>query len=296
MDAQACLDILSRAAKEHAQAQGGDLCCRNPNCGQDSKQDAGGGYAGDVPPPPPPPMAGLAQGQVLDLETGANETLGPDMTEEGILQKFKHLRPKEEEAAAGGAETSTSGRTASQPSKETAKPEAFTGEEAARLVLDAISLHEERVAVYKDFDAAFRHLMEGEGGGTRPLSWTYPFVVKCATQRFQAISQGIRAIASALEDRSMASRKPLSTQADEASSSLRSLQRTEAERLQLVAAHHAEQARLLLTKGPGSRVKKGELEAIMASVEQYRKQLGSTAQEIDELVSELRYTAAEMRE
>eukprot|EP00931_Biecheleriopsis_adriatica_P116322 TRINITY_DN91982_c0_g1_i1.p1 TRINITY_DN91982_c0_g1~~TRINITY_DN91982_c0_g1_i1.p1 ORF type:complete len:287 (+),score=72.35 TRINITY_DN91982_c0_g1_i1:77-937(+) len=285
MDPQACLDILSQAAREHSQqhARGDRWCCVAGDCNQNSPADAG--YPLTCPPvtvpSPPPPAEGPVEtrGQVIDIETGANETLGPGMTEAAILELFPLLRPPETKTA----------------EKEAASGE--VGDKAADLVLTALACHEERVAVYKEYDAAFKHLIEGEGGGPRALAWLYPFIVKCATHRFQALSQSVRTIAAEVESISDITRKPLADQADEAARSLRGLQRMEAERLQLVAAHHAEQGRLMLAQrsdvnGP---VRQGEVNACIASVADYRRQLVSTAEEINELASELKYAAAEMR-
>lgn len=83
--------------------------------------------------------------------------------------------------------------------------------------------------------------------------------------------------------RSEAARQPLASQVDDAASSIRSLQRMEAERLQLVAAHHAEQSRELLAKGD---------ERCLLDV---RRRLGEASSEISELISELRYAAADLR-
>eukprot|EP00913_Durusdinium_trenchii_P013750 g12910.t1 len=88
---------------------------------------------------------------------------------------------------------------------------------------------QERVAVYKDYDAAFKFLMEAsQGRATRAIAWLYPFVVKKATGRFQGLSQSVRSLASELETRSETARKPLASQVDEAAESLRALQRMEA--------------------------------------------------------------------
>lgn len=225
-------------------------------------------------------MGSQGLGQVLDLETGANETLGPELTEEAILQRFPKLR---------APETPEDTAPRSDPGAEMDVEKTFDGNMAAQMVLAAVALQEERVAVYKDYDAAFKYLLQAEGQkATRALAWLYPFVVRCATVRFQAVSQGVRSVARDLETRSETSRKPLATQVDEASQSLRALQRMEAERLQLVAAHHADQGRQLLSQ-------EGLEEASAKTISEVKKRLGRLSQDIDELVSELRYTAADMR-
>ena len=101
---------------------------------------------------------------------------------------------------------------------------------------------------------------------------------------------------------------------DDAAASIRGLQRMEAQRLQLVAAHHAEQSRKLLKDLKDScrealylilyyiilhynyyyiilYSKEGCREACLLDV---RRRLGEASTEIDEAVSELRYAAAEL--
>lgn len=109
-------------------------------------------------------------GQVLDVETGENETLGVDFTEEALLKRFPKLSKAENKVV---------------DTVDTFAEKTFDGHVAAELVLRAILLEEERVAVYKDFDLAFKFLLEAQQA-TRALAWLYPFVVRMATERFQA--------------------------------------------------------------------------------------------------------------
>ncbi|CAE7366422.1 unnamed protein product [Symbiodinium sp. KB8] len=126
-------------------------------------------------------MGSQGLGQVLDLETGANETLGPELTEEAILQRFPKLR---------APETPEDTAPRSDPGAEMDVEKTFDGNMAAQMVLAAVALQEERVAVYKDFDAAFKYLLQAEGQkATRALAWLYPFVVRCATVRFQVLQR-----------------------------------------------------------------------------------------------------------
>ena len=147
-------------------------------------------------------------GQVLDVETGENETLGVDFTEEALLKRFPKLSKAENKVV---------------DTVDTFAEKTFDGHVAAELVLRAISLEEERVAVYKDFDLAFKFLLEAQQA-TRALAWLYPFVVRMATERFQAktfkdfayamlmlrafcreaISQSVRTLATELETRPLA--------------------------------------------------------------------------------------------
>ena len=156
MDPAACLDILRAAQTDEKH------CCQ--------------GGSREAPEAPE-----SNAGQVLDVESGENETLGPLFTEEALLQRFPKLQAAEEQL-------------------DTFAEKTFDGKLAKELVLKAISLEEERVLVYKDFDAAFKWLLEAQQA-TRALAWLYPFVVRMATGRFQAISESVRTLATELETR-----------------------------------------------------------------------------------------------
>eukprot|EP00439_Symbiodinium_sp_Y106_P055786 s3979_g7.t1 len=93
MDAAACLDILSRAAHTGSHQNGGGKAC----CHGGAPQSTEGGYPAAQTEQsgqahsccganPEAAVGSQGLGQVLDLETGANETLGPELTEdEGLL-------------------------------------------------------------------------------------------------------------------------------------------------------------------------------------------------------------------
>eukprot|EP00434_Breviolum_minutum_P024636 symbB.v1.2.021756.t2/scaffold1897.1/size96769/8 len=265
MDPEACLGILSRAHAAHAKSDANGTCCKGP--------EGGNGHGYPVSQVQKVSEVNVSDsmgcGQVLDVESGENQTLGPEFTEEVLLQRFPKLKGSNQAPISGsGAVENT-----------------FDGDIAADIVLSAVALQEERVAVYKDYDAAFKFLLEAREHATRALAWLYPFIVKMATSRFQAISQGVRSLASELETRSEATRQPLASQAgkstrcldastsdafrnhkvDEAAGALRALQRMEAERLQLVAAHHAEQGRQLLAEND---------DAVQASLKDVKRRLG----------------------
>lgn len=191
------------------------------------------------------------------------------MSEGALLQFFPDLRPA---PAADGAAAAAAARGAC----------------SADLALAVVKLHEERVKVHRAYDAAFKHLLLGRGGGARALARTYPAVVARATLRFQQLSEGARLLAGALEERSSAA-KGQDGQAElrDAAELVRKVQGLEQARLQLVAISHLEQSQLHTSPGSGGSQEK------VASV---RQQLGRIAEEIEESVSELRYAAAELRE
>lgn len=228
-----------------------------------------------MPPPPPPPQ--MHGGQILDLETGDNIPVPPEMTEEAILAKFPELR----------FEVSNDGQ--GLPADST----------AADLVSLVVKLHQERVALHKAFDSAFKFLLTGEGGGSAAVARTYPGIVAAATRRFQQISLLVRDVAAALQASASATSGD-STQAtesaNEAATLIRKLQELERERLQLVAAFHAEQGRAHAAKGRRGRQRDADLANHEATCADYRRRLGKASEEIEETVSELRYCAADLRE
>lgn len=301
MDPQACLDILSRAAREHQrlEAQGGDQChaCRRAGPARPQQCAVAGAIAaatsaadaseigsakptdkvapegGELTPPfLPPPRAvadvtiggGEGAGQLINLETGQNETVQKGMTEAAILELFPALLPQP------GIDAPREG---SAEDVSTPTP--------ADLALAAVQLHEARVAVHNAYDGAFRYLLKEKGGGPKALARTYPSVVARATARFQVLSESARAVAASLE----AAAAKGSDSVQEAAALVRRVQGLEQARLQLVAMHHIEQSQLH-TRGGGNA----------ANCSKIRQQLGSTAEEIEEAVSELRYCVAELRE
>lgn len=208
-------------------------------------------------------------GQLIDLSTGANETVENKMTGPALLEMFPELGP-----SFGGAQAIVRkvGETAAPASGERAQP--------ADLALAVVKLHEARVAVHRAYDGAFMHLLKGQGGGPKAVARTYPYIVSCATARFQTLSEAARAVATALEEAAAGN-----ADVKEAAELVRKIQQLEQARLSIVAMHHIEQSQLVTARG-GDRDNCARL----------RQQLLSAAEELEETVSELRYCAAELRE
>lgn len=270
--------------------------CNFGGCGTEGTEDSvapGDGVSsegGTLPPPFSPPQrvslpeaavavaacAGKGAGQLIDLETGKNETVDSSMSQAAVLEMFPDLRGP---ALLGDTEEPPQGATTAAGRRDSDQPQT-----PADLVLAVVQLHQTRVAVHRAYDGAFRHLLKGKGGGPKALARTYPFVVAAVTARFQALSEAARDAASALEV-AAAARGESGAEVKEAAALVRKVQGLEQARLQLVAMHHIEQSQLHTSGGGDS--------ARCASSYQ---QLGSAAEEIEETVSELRYCAAELRE
>eukprot|EP00933_Yihiella_yeosuensis_P002942 TRINITY_DN10515_c2_g4_i1.p1 TRINITY_DN10515_c2_g4~~TRINITY_DN10515_c2_g4_i1.p1 ORF type:complete len:380 (-),score=111.95 TRINITY_DN10515_c2_g4_i1:126-1202(-) len=358
MDAQACLEILSKAAGQRAkeresQSTGGSLTgarsCSLPVADSEGKNDEQeSGEPGALPPPAPavpPPQREvggiIGEGQVIDLDSGENETVSKEMTKANLFEEFPALRPLAGEIAAfqqalemaeeskskapsgagAGYPEVSSGKTAEGSATAAATIAATTATTTtttatttatatvastpapteaapADLVSAIVQLHQERVAVHRDYDAAFNHLIEGKGGGMRVLGNLYPVVIQSVTIRFKALSEAIRDAATALE----AAAKTSSQAPDikEAAALARKLQKHEQERLQVVAALHAEKGRILAAKnqlagGGQSKAMGTEIAVGEANCGDYKRKLGATALEIEEIVSELRACAADLR-
>lgn len=307
MDPKACFDILQRASQEHLRLKELGIPCCPGDAGPGPLRQLGakapvqaaavagaiaaaaGEAGGDAdeeflqcsvvetkpaaasaPSAPNGPLGlGMgAAGQTINLETGKNETVQSGMTEEDVLELFPALRAPAA-ATEVAQEECSSGKQQSPPPP-------------CDLALGAIKLHEERVAVHRAYDGAFRHLLKEKGGGPKAVARTYPSVVARATARFQALSNSTRAIAAALEAAAAAEG---GESLKEAASLVRRAQGLEQARLQLVAMHHIEQSQLH-TRGGGNE----------GSCADIHRKLGSTAEEIEETISELRYCAAELRE
>ncbi|CAK0840402.1 unnamed protein product [Prorocentrum cordatum] len=287
MDPQACLEILtqaaSQAAKDHqGEAALGGLCCaaagaraaglavgEGPGLRPVFPSDVGFAAEEDEVKPKkfcPPcgePLPGertrVNDTEVIDLATGTNETIESELTEVGLLGRFPAL--------------------AGEPDLGGRPPDLAAG--PASLVASVVRLHGARVVVHKAYDAAFQHLLTSKAGGQHALQRMYPFVVSCATARFKALSEGVRAAAAALEEAAAA---PGAEEAvAEAAALVRRLQGLEAARLQLVAAHHVEQSRLKARPGGDE-----------GPCRDIRQRLGAAAEAIEEAVSELRYCAADL--
>mmetsp|Transcript_21670 Transcript_21670/g.50663 ORF Transcript_21670/g.50663 Transcript_21670/m.50663 type:complete len:278 (+) Transcript_21670:85-918(+) len=271
MDPAECINILSRASAAHG-----------PGC--NCKPDMLGGLDELVCLPAEEPdqeQPGLVVDAVFppiaaqQLETGTalQNSSSPDGTAsqkqvslETILDMFPHLRPASDEEGEGE-------RFADLPVQ------------ADALVLEVIRLHGIRVLVHKAYDAAFKHLFEQDesSGGTELISSLYPVIVKCVTARFKAASDRVRHIASSLD----AYQGVPEAETREVRGLIRKLQQLEQGRLRLVAQHHFHQSQLLLQV---------DRDPVQASCNQLRQQLGKAAQEIEETVSELRYSVEDLRE
>lgn len=336
MDPQACIAILCKAAVEHSQqCPGGDACgeaCvrggirpnrrgKGPRFAAGFDNGAGHGYA----PLAPDVEAGEStanlndegeapldgtQGQVIDLQSGKNETVDGEVMEATLLEMFPELGPRparswatnaatEAGSPASAAAEGDGAQTESQqafdpPPRPMQRPEQASAEAAAAaaatwelpsdppdLVLSVVKLHSQRVAVHKAYDGAFRHLLTSKGGAARALGRSYPFVVACATARFQIISEHVRRAAAALEAESGPDTK-------EAVALIRRLQKREQLRLQLVAQMHME-----LSRAAAAPARGGEAPHASPAL---RRRLGALDEEIEEAVGELRCCAAELRE
>jgi len=208
------------------------------------------------------PLAASGAGQVIDLETGKNESVGADMSEESLLRRFPDLVAPTTSADGGQEDL---GDASAPPTQ---------------LIMRAVKLHEARVAVHRAYDGAFLCLLKGNGGGPQAVARTYPSIVARVTVRFQALSERARALAVALETASQTN-----SDVSEAAALVRKVQMLEQARLRLVAIHHVEQSQLVLP-GSGDPSKCAET----------RNQLGSISEEIEELISELKHCAVELGE
>lgn len=221
-------------------------------------------------------------GQLIDLETGKNETVESDCSEAALLEMFPDLVLPRNTAAEdfAAANAPFAGASAGTVPDNTS---------SADLAAAVCQLHEERVKVYRAYDGAFRYLLKSQSGGAKAVARTYPAIVAKATARFQQLSTCARLLASTLEDRaSRAVGGEGEDELKEAARLIRKVQGLEQARLQLVAMHHIEQSQLHASPGVG-----GGSEAKVARVKQ---QLDAAAEEIEDMVSELRYAAAELRE
>lgn len=302
MDPQACLEILSQAARQNqGEADGplGGLCCAAagaraaglatgagpdlrpvfpkdvgfPAEEEDEDEDSwkfcprvGEPLPGERTRIHEPLTDTVGGGQVIDLATGTNETIEGDLTEAALLGQFPVLAGQ-----AGLVE----------------RPLDLGVGGPAGLVASVVRLHEARVTVHKAYDAAFQQLLASKVGSQHALARMYPFVVSCATARFKALSEGVRAAAAALEK--AAGEPGADESVSEAAALVRRLQGLEQARLTLVASHHVEQSRLKAQQG-------GDEGQCLACCRDIRQRLGAAAEAIEETVSELRYCAADLGE
>eukprot|EP00928_Gymnodinium_smaydae_P071803 TRINITY_DN55289_c0_g1_i1.p1 TRINITY_DN55289_c0_g1~~TRINITY_DN55289_c0_g1_i1.p1 ORF type:complete len:315 (-),score=80.36 TRINITY_DN55289_c0_g1_i1:57-1001(-) len=263
MDLQKCFDVL----KQHAPSSG-DACCAPGN----APADAGG--------------------QIIDLETGVNES-----SAEAIMQRFPALcEPQEEAPGEGKPGESSAPAPVSAPAEypamdvdaescgkcvapdpeaakfvaaadaESTAREAWRRLAAADLILKVLDLHAERVQVHKAFDGAIDKLL---GQGVGAVAREYPTVVALATRRFSGISARVRAAAAEFEARAKAKRPPAgedTASLSEAGQLVRRVQGLEKQRLELTAARHLERSRILaLSGGVVGSASDGEAAAFAAS-------------------------------
>eukprot|EP00927_Polykrikos_kofoidii_P038505 TRINITY_DN3288_c0_g1_i1.p1 TRINITY_DN3288_c0_g1~~TRINITY_DN3288_c0_g1_i1.p1 ORF type:complete len:343 (+),score=71.08 TRINITY_DN3288_c0_g1_i1:115-1029(+) len=296
MDLEACLKILRRhnevQPQEHADWA---RCCEcadpallvaPPSCGCDygygeNEQDAdgqggqigGSGMWEDAEP------KSLPQGQVLDANTGVNESLDGLGSIEALFDELPEL-----DQLRGGVKRPEGDATTAAPPQaldETALTTQFRSLDTVAVLEGLLAQHQRRVATHKAYDAAFKKVLSR---GTAAVSMVYPEVVTAATQRFADISLHVRAATSVLGERGADER--------EAASLAQRLQTFEKEKLTLAAAAHLDRVRFVATRrhapdpGPGLAAADGA---------EIRKRAGQLDVEIEETVSELRYALAEFR-
>eukprot|EP00405_Crypthecodinium_cohnii_P047717 CAMPEP_0206582238 /NCGR_PEP_ID=MMETSP0325_2-20121206/34346_1 /ASSEMBLY_ACC=CAM_ASM_000347 /TAXON_ID=2866 /ORGANISM="Crypthecodinium cohnii, Strain Seligo" /LENGTH=362 /DNA_ID=CAMNT_0054088843 /DNA_START=36 /DNA_END=1124 /DNA_ORIENTATION=+ len=213
-------------------------------------------------------------GQVIDIATGANESVSEDMTEATVYAKYPALLP---------------------PQQEVKWPENASGANLCQVV---IKLHEERVQVHRSYDAAFLHLLNGKGGGSRAVAQLYPAVVAKATSRFQSLSSLAMKAAETLEAEAKTTPDAVD-ELKEAVRLIRQVQNLEKARLRLVAMYHIEQSQLHAASSIIQEMDDDDndpTQAMQARVNELRRQIGNMAEEIEETVSELRHASVELRE
>eukprot|EP00929_Paragymnodinium_shiwhaense_P085053 TRINITY_DN45519_c0_g1_i1.p1 TRINITY_DN45519_c0_g1~~TRINITY_DN45519_c0_g1_i1.p1 ORF type:complete len:281 (+),score=84.86 TRINITY_DN45519_c0_g1_i1:98-940(+) len=268
MDPAQCLQILQQHSVDHAKAG-----CPLPGCGDGPDYSAGpcgvcggneimAGYGADgngMPMPGDEDTEGaearsLPQGQILNVETGVNESLeGLDM--EAFFKEFPDLREEPADDASGEERQLKRPRSDSNDAEE-AKAASVGSEQALAEMMQSLETvallerlllqHKRRVAVHKAYDAAFRKCLQR---GATVVALVYPQIVAAATKRFVVISTNVRAVAQVLEKRGRDER--------EAGELVRKLQGLEKEKLNLVAALHLDRVRWLQPKfgpdpGPGA--------------------------------------------
>lgn len=207
------------------------------------------------------------QGQILDLETGANDCLRDVESLEVVIRDM----PEVQELTGVDPEVET----------ESSVVERLRDSLLTAVVEGVLAQHQLRVAVHKAFEAAFRRILE-KGRGA--MSSAYPVVVAAATKRFAAISIQVRAAATVLSHRGADAR--------EVANIVKRLQVLEKNKLALMAASHLDRVRLMARRigpdpGPG-------LAAEDAAVT--RRRIGTVNADIEETVSELRHALVELRE
>lgn len=280
-----CFKILKQHTIDHtaAHAETNGRCCLGPEA---AALGAGALGAGVVMPPPEGgdelrcQQAGLGvvsqqalpQGQVLNIETGTNESLQGFESAEWLFDKFPDFRAPRRP----GGELEV-------PETETAAAERLRscGSSAFALVEAVLEQHKLRVAAHKSYDGAFRVVL---ARGVSAVALVYPLVVVAATSHFAAISAQVRAIAAVLAEHSGADERELG-------GSVRRLQALEKEKLAIVAAVHLDRVRFLAPRygpdpGPGPA---------SADAADLRRRMDQTDTEIEETVSELRHGLAELR-
>lgn len=215
----------------------------------------------------------LPQGQILDINTGANETLSGLESVETLLGELPEL----EEIKGNGS-----------PALETEADATarFRQSSSSSLVESVLEQHQQRVVVHKAYDAAFKRILER---GSIAVSLVYPSVVTAATQRFSTISLLVRSAATVLAERDV--------EAKEAARLIRRLQALEKERLTLVAAGHLDRVRYLdQIRSKGMGADRGPGDVGLADGIDVRQKLQKMDTEIEETISELRHARTDLQE
>lgn len=270
MDVTRCFEILQRHSdaqpREHADWA---RCCGG--AGGDQVMDGYGVAAGEAPQAAPESNKPLPTGQIINIETGTNESLHGLEDPEALFNdfpEFQELRGPVEQA--GAAEEPESVLAASLKELGT-----------VALIEGVILQHSFRVAGYKAYNTVFKRILER---GPSVVGIVYPQVVAAATRRFSTISQHVRLTAAVLAERGPDEKEIART--------IRRLQTLEKEKLAVVAASHLERVRFLVRPcgpdpGPGLAA---------TEVSDLRKKMGDIDTDIEELVSELKHSLAEQRE
>jgi len=265
MEISDCLKILERHSEAHP--QGGCQPCstdRAPPC-------CVRGPCSELAAQPPPADAADAeqapQGQVLDLQAGAEEPPAGGEALAALLAEIPELR----ELHGGEAE----------PEPEAAAESRLRGLPSAAVAEEVLLQHQQRVAAHRAYEAAFRQVLKR---GRAATALAYPAVVAAATKRFAGISGRVRAAGAALSERG--------AETQELAGLVRRLQALERQKLALMAASHLDRVRAMQPRfGPDP----GDPLAAADGAET-RRQIGRLDTDIEETVSEIRHALADLRE
>jgi len=156
-----------------------------------------------------------------------------------------------------------------------------THSSAAAVVSSVLQLQERRVAVHRAFDGAFQRLLSKDATIVNQM---YPVVIARATPNFKLVSERIRAGAEELQRQAQSHES--GSLVEEAVALINSVQVKEKDRLSIMSALHVEQFQQKIAPSRDGPAKVAEL----------RKCAECSAQEIEETVSELRYSLADLQD